>query len=74
MSSSDMRIHKGIPVSPGIAIAPIIAISTEDAVPIFRPIGEEEVGVECKRFDGAVEQASGEIDRTIQRFPLFILA
>jgi len=56
-----MEIRKGIPVSPGLAIAPAIVLDSEQFRIPRRSIAAEEVETELARFRQAVEGAQGEI-------------
>ncbi|GAG49045.1 unnamed protein product, partial [marine sediment metagenome] len=56
-----MEIHKGIAVSPGLAIAPAIVLDSEQFRIPRRSIEPEEVGAELARFARAVERAKEEV-------------
>ncbi|HUW99758.1 MAG: phosphoenolpyruvate--protein phosphotransferase [Phycisphaerae bacterium] len=62
-----MEIRKGIPVSPGMAIAPAIVLDSEEFRIPRRSIEPAEVGQELERFRGAVESAQAEIRDLRQR-------
>ncbi|MGB2998276.1 MAG: phosphoenolpyruvate--protein phosphotransferase [Phycisphaerae bacterium] len=59
--SNGMEIHKGIAVSPGLAIAPAIVLDSEQFRIPRRSIEPEEVGAELARFAQAVERAKEEV-------------
>lgn len=63
-----MKVLRGIPVSPGIAIAPVIVTGNQVEAPPERAISKAEVDSEIARFDDAVQQACELFDREIQRF------
>ena len=62
-----MRALRGIPVSPGIAVAPVTVIGTEEVVPQYRSIRAEDVDAEIERFDQAVRTATEEIEGVIRQ-------
>jgi len=62
-----MEIRKGIPVSPGVAIAPVIVLDSEQFRIPRRSIEREEVASELKRFRQAVDLAQAEIRELRER-------
>jgi len=56
-----MEIRKGIPVSPGLAIAPAIVLDSEQFRIPRRSVAPEEVPQELERFQGAVQRAKDEV-------------
>ena len=62
-----MEIRKGIPVSPGLAIAPAIVLDSEQFRIPRRSIAAEEVEAELARFGQAVQGAQGEIHELKER-------
>ena len=62
-----MKTLQGIPVSPGIAIAPAFVLRSLDSMPVRRTIAVSAVGAEIDRFKGAVEAARGELEKTAAR-------
>ncbi|MBI4583625.1 MAG: phosphoenolpyruvate--protein phosphotransferase [Planctomycetes bacterium] len=63
-----MKIKRGIPVSPGVAIAPALIVGREANAPAYRAISKSEIESEIRRFDEAVSIACEEMDREIRRF------
>ena len=62
-----MEIRKGIPVSPGLAIAPAIVLDSEQFRIPRRSIDAGEVEAELGRFRQAVERARSEIHELKER-------
>ena len=62
-----MRIIRGIPVSPGIAVAPALVRRTGRAMPAQRLVPEAEIDAEIARFHGALDAARDELDQMAQR-------
>ncbi len=62
-----MEIRKGIPVSPGLAIAPAIVLDSEQFRIPRRTIEPHEVESEWARFEAAVERANAEIRELRQK-------
>src|SRR5690606_38552384 len=58
---------KGIPVSPGICIAQIVCLGHDDLGVQPRKVSKAAVREEIKRFELAVAEAAGDIDREIER-------
>jgi len=56
-----MRTLQGIPVSPGVAIAPAFWLRTADSMPMQRTIPRHAVAAEIDRFNGALEAAREEL-------------
>jgi phosphotransferase system enzyme I (PtsI) len=63
-----MLVKRGIPVSPGIAIAEAVVLGTDDLHAARRAIPRSEIELELKRFDRAISLATKEIDEEISRF------
>ncbi|MEM9176702.1 MAG: phosphoenolpyruvate--protein phosphotransferase [Myxococcota bacterium] len=57
-----MRTLKGIPVSPGVAIAPAFVLRTAETMPVRRRIARRDVEGEQTRYRDALEAARGELD------------
>ncbi len=60
-------IIQGIPVSPGIAIAPIHVTARGFSAPEVYEIAEANIATEHQRFDDAVQRAKGELAEIQQR-------
>jgi len=56
-----MEVRKGIPVSPGLAIAPAIVLDSEQFRIPRRSVDATEVPQELQRFQGAVQRAKEEV-------------
>jgi phosphotransferase system enzyme I (PtsI) len=63
-----MKTLRGIPVSPGIAIAPALVFSDESESTPCRAISKSEVDAEIQRYDDAVQQVCERFDQEIVRF------
>ena len=61
-----MRTLKGIPVSPGVAIAPAFLLRTADTMPTRRRIPRREVPGEHARFRSALAAARAELDHVVE--------
>jgi len=57
-----MRVKRGIPVSPGVAICPAIVLDAEDQPIPRRHVSAAQVAHEIERFDGAVQASTEEIE------------
>lgn len=62
-----MILLKGIPVSPGICISQAVHLGFDDFGVERRSVAPSKVREEIRRFEKAVEQAAGDIDREIER-------
>jgi len=58
-----MRTLHGIPVSPGVAIAPAFWIRVGDSVPVQRTVPQRKVAGEIERFRAALEEARAELKK-----------
>jgi phosphotransferase system enzyme I (PtsI) len=56
-----MRVLQGIPVSPGVAIAPAFWRLTADSMPAHQTVARREVPAEVERFNSALEAAGEEL-------------
>jgi phosphoenolpyruvate-protein phosphotransferase (PTS system enzyme I) len=63
-----MNIQHGIPVSPGIAMAEVVVLGSDEFQTPHRAIGRGEVEAELRRFHRAIAQATREIDEEVARF------
>ena len=63
-----MKTLRGIPVSPGIAIAPALVFSDEVEATPHRAISKDEVDAEVRRYDDAVEHVCARFDQDIEKF------
>ncbi len=61
-----METRKGIPVSPGIAIAEALIIGLDDLRIERRAVEASQVEEEVERLDRAIEQAAEEIDGEVR--------
>ena len=57
-----MRTFQGIPVSPGVTIAPAFLRRSVEAMPPRFSVSKARIPVEIERFGQAVEQARVELD------------
>ena len=62
-----MRIFKGIPVSPGVSIAPAAVLRPLDMVPERRAIPATQTAAEIERFHEALRNARNELDQQAMR-------
>jgi len=62
-----MRLLQGIPVSPGIAIAPAFWHRGVDSMPPLRRVPRRQVEAEVARFRAALEAARAELDRMVAK-------
>jgi len=62
-----VRTLKGIPVSPGVAIAPAFVLRTAETMPLRRRIRRREVEGEQSRFRESLEAARAELDHVSER-------
>jgi phosphotransferase system enzyme I (PtsI) len=62
-----VRTLHGIPVSPGVAIAPAFWLRTSESMPAQRTIRMADVTAEVARFEKALEEARNELDRMASR-------
>jgi phosphotransferase system enzyme I (PtsI) len=62
-----MRTFKGIPVSPGVSIAPAAVLRPLDLVPERRAIAPSQTRAEIERFHEALRQARQELDQQAMR-------
>ena len=62
-----MRKFKGIPVSPGVSIAPAWVLRPADRVPERRPIQPDQTEAEVQRFHDALRSAREELDEQAVR-------
>jgi len=60
-----VRTLKGIPVSPGVAIAPAHVLRTSETMPVRRRIRRQEVDEERGRFRSALAAAREELDHVV---------
>jgi phosphotransferase system enzyme I (PtsI) len=58
-----MEIKKGIPVSPGVAIAPAVVLDAEDYRIMQREVALDELTHEKQHIDMALEAARGEVEQ-----------
>lgn len=65
---NQMKTLRGIPVSPGIAIAPALVFSDEVEATPHRAISKDEVDAEVRRYDDAVEHVCARFDQDIEKF------
>jgi len=61
-----VRTLQGIPVSPGVAIAPAFVLRTADTMPVRRRIQRREVAGEHIRFRDALAEARAELDHVAE--------
>lgn len=60
-----MRTLKGIPVSPGVAIAPAFVLRTSETMPTRRRIPRSAVGAEQQRYRDSLAAAREELDHVV---------
>jgi phosphotransferase system enzyme I (PtsI) len=65
-----MRLIKGIPVAPGVAIGPAFWLRSAEAMPIRRIVRARAVDSEVKRFRDAIENARRDLDQIADRIGL----
>ncbi|MHC4938806.1 MAG: phosphoenolpyruvate--protein phosphotransferase [Planctomycetota bacterium] len=65
-----MRTLKGIPVSPGVAIAPAFVLRTAETMPVRRRIPRRDVPGEQALYRAALEKARGELDTVSEQSAL----
>jgi phosphotransferase system enzyme I (PtsI) len=65
-----VRTLKGIPVSPGVAIAPAFVLRTAETMPVRRRIPRRDVPGEQALYRAALEKARGELDTVSEQSAL----
>ncbi|MHC4451663.1 MAG: phosphoenolpyruvate-utilizing N-terminal domain-containing protein, partial [Planctomycetota bacterium] len=65
-----MRTLKGIPVSPGVAIAPAFVLRTAETMPLRRRIPRRDIPGEQALYRAALDAARGELDKVSEQSAL----
>ncbi|MGH7162169.1 MAG: phosphoenolpyruvate-utilizing N-terminal domain-containing protein, partial [Planctomycetota bacterium] len=62
-----MRTYEGIPVSPGVAVAPAFVLRSPESMPARRDLQPSEVPSELERLDAGIEAARAELAEAARR-------